>query len=144
MPPNAGLAAATDDPVQIAERAISDLKRSIRKQNRDGLRQAVEMAWLAACSGADVAAVVVGGDVRKGSAARREVLASLERRAQVRAGVLVGRFEMARLALHRECFEGDRCLPDAQLLGLLLEVRELVDDVGEALRIAKKEHDDAQ
>jgi len=123
-----GFEAATDNPVEIAARAIAEAKRAFRERDDLGVRQAANKAWLAASSAADVAAKNMGRKAPGGATGRKDVLEDLEKLARMKNGTLLNAFANARLALHGECFHGDSCPSSHELFGMLDAVQKMTHE----------------
>jgi hypothetical protein len=107
-----GFGAATDDPQAIMARANDELDKAQRRGDSLGMREAVNKAWLALSSTADVAADRLGRPIPGGKSGRVGVFRQIETCARLRPGTLAGTFEAFSRTMHGDYFHEDK-LPDA-------------------------------
>jgi hypothetical protein len=129
----AGLGAVDDDPVMLASRAIREANKAVRTDDDIGLREAAEKGWLAVSAAADVTAARLGMAQPGGAKSRLLVLRRLEQVAGLRRGLLVNRFELARLMLHGECFHEGKCASEGVVLGVLDDMQNMTQDTVDTL-----------
>lgn len=134
------LGAVTDDPVVLASRAVEKAEKALAAKDNVGVRQGASLAWLAISSLADVAAGRLGLPTPKGHVSRRAVLWDLEQYGKVPHGSIVNRFESARSVMHGDCFHGDECPRPDVLVGMMQDVRSVVEIGVAAIPEAQRRH----
>ena len=104
--------AVTDDPREIISHAVREFNRAVSAKRRDrynqSLRSAAELAWLAACSCADRAALFMRVPLPKGYNARVDVLEKFVKRYRLKNGLqILAVFNSSRHVLHGDVFYED-------------------------------------
>lgn len=122
----AAFAAATDDPNLVVARAFDRAVNAPRRERQNlTIREAAELAWLAATAAVDRAAIAVGEKAPHGFESRVKALKAYEKFAATH-GRLNEDFQDFYHTLHGGCFYGDRCPDRAYVLAKIEAVQDFV------------------
>lgn len=130
-----------DNPEQMVLAALDQAREaSMEERDREGIRMAAELGWLAASSMADVVAHQLGMGKTRGFIARRKSLEELETKAKIHRDSLTSGFDRAKRTLHGECFHANEIATKSVIIAGLEDVKGLIDLATEALKKVRRKH----